>query len=119
MSINHASCLKQVSRNACEAPQLLITQQSVQINSSGGVHMPNPTRNTYRRLAKAMQHAMQIPEGDALVFLIGKGNEHSNLEALETWVKETLCTLEDEFGVAMLPFLLDRLELTMNQWSAA
>ena len=40
--------------------------------------MLNPTVSTYRRLAKAMQHAMQIPEGDALVFLIGKGNEHSN-----------------------------------------
>ena len=81
--------------------------------------MLSPTASTYRRLAKAMQHAMQIPEGDALVFLIGKGNEHSNLEALETWVRETLCTLEDECGVAMLPFLLDRLEQTMNQWSAA
>lgn len=81
--------------------------------------MPNPARNTYRRLAKAMQHAMQIPEGDALVFLIGKGDERSNLEALETWVRETLCTLEDDCGLAMLPFLLDRLELTMNQWSAA
>ena len=38
---------------------------------------------TSRRLAKAMQHAMQIPDGDGLVFLIGKGNELSNLEALE------------------------------------
>jgi hypothetical protein len=81
--------------------------------------MLNPTISTYRRLAKAMQYAMQIPEGDALVFLIGKGNEHSNLEALETWVRETLCTLEDECGVAMLPFLLDRLEQIMSQWSAA
>ena len=81
--------------------------------------MLNPTGSTYRRLAQAIQHAMQIPHGDGLVFLIGKGNEHSNLEALETWVKETLCTLDEEYGVAMLPFLLDRLEQTMNQWSAA
>lgn len=66
-----------------------------------------------------MQHAMQIPEGDALVFLIGNGNEHSNLEAIETFVKETVLTLEDEYGVIMLPLLLDRLEQTLNHWSAA
>ncbi len=81
--------------------------------------MLNPTGSTYRRLAKAMQHAMQIPEGDALVFLIGKGSEHNNLEALETFVKETFSTLEDECGVLMLPLLMDRLEQTLNHWSAA
>lgn len=81
--------------------------------------MLNPTISTYRRLAKAMQYAMQIPEGDALVFLIGNGNEHSNLEAIETFVKETVLTLEDEYGVIMLPLLLDRLEQTLNHWSAA
>ena len=81
--------------------------------------MFNPTASPYRRLANAMQFALQIPEGDDLVFLIGKGNECSNLAALETWVEETLFTLEDECSVAMLPFLLDRLEQTMNQWSAA
>lgn len=52
--------------------------------------MLNPTENTYRRLANAMQQALLIPEGDALVFIIGKGTEDSNLEALETWVKEAL-----------------------------
>ncbi len=81
--------------------------------------MLNLNNQIYRRLAKAMQHAMQIPEGDALVFLIGNGNEHSNLEAIETFVKETVLTLEDEYGVIMLPLLLDRLEQTLNHWSAA
>ena len=119
MSINHASHRPQDSKNACEVSELFITQQQVQIKNKKRMQMLNPTASTYRRLAKSMQYAMQIPEGDALVFLIGKGNEHSNLEALETWVRETLCTLEDECGVAMLPFLLDRLEQTMNQWSAA
>ncbi len=81
--------------------------------------MFNPTGSTYRRLAQAIQHAMQISDGDALVFLIGKGNERSNLEALETFVKETVLTLEDECGVIMLPILIDRLEQTLNHWSAA
>lgn len=74
--------------------------------------------NNYHRLAQAMQRAMQIPEGDSLVFLIGKGNEHSNLEALETWVKETVSTLDDEWGLIMLPLLLDRLEQTLSHGSA-
>lgn len=81
--------------------------------------MLNLNNQICRRLAKALQHAMQIPEGDALVFLIGNGNEHSNLEAIETFVKETVLTLEDEYGVIMLPLLLDRLEQTLNHWSAA
>ena len=81
--------------------------------------MLNLNNQICRPLAKAMQHAMQIPEGDALVFLIGNGNEHSNLEAIETFVKETVLTLEDEYGVIMLPLLLDRLEQTLNHWSAA
>ena len=81
--------------------------------------MLNPTGNTYRRLAQAIQHAMQISDGDALVFLIGNGNERSNLEALETFVKETVLTFEEEWGVIMLPLLIDRLEQTLNHWSAA
>ena len=81
--------------------------------------MLNLNNQICHRLAKEMQHAMQIPEGDALVFLIGNGNEHSNLEAIETFVKETVLTLEDEYGVIMLPLLLDRLEQTLNHWSAA
>lgn len=81
--------------------------------------MLNLNNQICHRLAKAMQHAMQIPEGDALVFLIGNGNEHSNLEAIETFVKETVLMLEDEYGVIMLPLLLDRLEQTLNHWSAA
>lgn len=81
--------------------------------------MLNLNNQICRRLAKAMQHAMQIPEGDALVFLIGNGSEHSNLEAIETFVKETFLMLEDEYGVIMLPLLLDRLEQTLNHWSAA
>ena len=80
--------------------------------------MLNLNNQICRRLAKAMQHAMQIPEGDALVFLIGNGNEHSNLEAIETFVKETVLTLEDDYGVIILPLLLDRLEQTLNHWSA-
>lgn len=81
--------------------------------------MLNLNNQICRRLAKAMQHAMQISDGDELVFLIGKGSECSNLEALETFVKETILTLEDECGVIVLPLLLDRLEQTLNHWSAA
>ncbi|MAG65297.1 MAG: hypothetical protein CMK74_05415 [Pseudomonadales bacterium] len=80
--------------------------------------MPKFSRNTYRRLASAMQAALQIPEGDALVFLIGRGTESSNLAALETWVSETLPQLEEECGLAALPHLTDRLERTLDHWRA-
>ncbi|MBP7900747.1 MAG: hypothetical protein KAZ85_02000 [Gammaproteobacteria bacterium] len=80
--------------------------------------MLNPTENTYRRLANAMQQALLIPEGDALVFIIGKGNEGNNLEALETWVKEALPTFEEDLALAVLPLLMTRLEQTMNYWGA-
>lgn len=65
-----------------------------------------------------MQVALQIPDGDALVFVIGQGTESSNLAALETWVRETLPQLEEECGRAVLPFLLERLERTLNHWGA-
>jgi hypothetical protein len=66
-----------------------------------------------------MQAALQIPEGDALVFVIGRGTELSNLSALETWVRETLPQFEEEYSQAVLPHLLERLERTLNQWGAA
>lgn len=80
--------------------------------------MLNLNGQTHRRLAKAMQQAMLIPEGDELVFIIGSGNESSNLEALETWVKESLDVLESDLALAVLPLLLNRLEQTINHWSA-
>ena len=56
--------------------------------------MLNVSHRTCRRLASAIQVALRIPDGDSLVFLIGRGHEASNLDALETWVKETLPQLE-------------------------
>lgn len=80
--------------------------------------MLNINNQTYRRLAEAMQHALLIPEGDTLVFMIGKGNEGNNLEALEAWVKEALPTFEEDLALAALPLLMTRLEQTMNHWGA-
>lgn len=81
--------------------------------------MLNVSHRTCRRLASAIQVALCIPDGDALVFLIGRGHEASNLDALETWVKETLPQLEEEGGQAVLPYLLNQLENTMERWGAA
>ncbi|WOD11546.1 hypothetical protein RPW65_01295 [Pseudomonas sp. NyZ704] len=81
--------------------------------------MINVSHRTCRRLASAIQVALRIPDGDALVFLIGRGHEASNLDALETWVKETLPQLEEECGKAVLPYLLVHLESTMERWGAA
>ncbi|MCK9247156.1 MAG: hypothetical protein M0P11_09440 [Anaerolineaceae bacterium] len=71
-------------------------------------------KNVCRRLARAIQVALRIPDGEELVFLIGHGNETTNLQALETWVSETLPQLDDEWNRAMLPALMARLEQTIN-----
>ena len=81
--------------------------------------MLNVSHRTCRRLASAIQVALRIPDGDSLVFLIGRGHEASNLDALETWVKETLPQLEEECGQAVLPYLLHQLENTMKRWGSA
>ena len=75
--------------------------------------MLNSSHRTCRRLAQAMKVALQIPDGDNLVFLIGSGSESSNLDALETWVKENSSEFEYQCGIAMLPHLLSRLEALM------
>ncbi|WP_150304335.1 hypothetical protein [Pseudomonas saliphila] len=81
--------------------------------------MLNVSHRTCRRLASAIQVALRIPDGDALVFLIGRGHETSNLDALETWVKEALPQLEEECDKAVLPYLLVHLKSTMERWGAA
>ena len=41
-----------------------------------------------RQIAESVNLLANLPKGDALVHLIGNGNEASNLEALGSWVQE-------------------------------
>lgn len=43
-------------------------------------------RRLIRNMASALNAAFQISQGQGLVFHLGLGGEHCNLDALETWV---------------------------------
>ena len=39
-----------------------------------------------RNLAESLAHIANVSEGRQLAALIGSGDEHSNIEALQTWI---------------------------------
>ncbi len=40
-----------------------------------------------QKIAGAVSLVARLPEGDCLVFILGAGNESSNLEALANWIE--------------------------------
>jgi len=65
------------------------------------------------RLASALVFTMQIPEGTSLVYLLGEGDESSNLSALTFWVEKELSDMDESHLNDPLPMLLGRLERTL------
>lgn len=78
-----------------------------------------PPRAVLSRLAGALQVSLRIPHDDSLVFFLGYGWERNNAQALETWVKNTLMTLDDEGVRLLLPWLIDRLERELLRMEAS
>lgn len=69
-----------------------------------------------QRLAKTLAYALQIQEGrDELVWLVGAGDEVTNLDAITSWVRRSLNEPDIEFATRILPLLLDRLEKELNR----
>lgn len=66
------------------------------------------------RLASALVFSMQIPEGSALVYVLGQGDESSNLSALSNWVEKELCEMDDDNLTDPLPVLIGNLERTLS-----
>ena len=66
------------------------------------------------RLASALVLSMQIPEGSALVCILGQGDESSNLSALSNWVEKELCKMDEDNLIDPLPVLIGNLERTLN-----
>ncbi|MBZ2170260.1 hypothetical protein [Marinobacter sp. F4216] len=62
------------------------------------------------RLAGALAFSLCIPEGNNLVYLLGDGDESSNLVALTHWVENELSLMHSEARQDPLPELLKRLE---------
>ena len=73
-------------------------------------------RRKVHKLAGALCVALNIPPGDQLVMLLGHGGEPSNLEAVKTWVSETLIEQNMLPTRLAIPVLLDMLEDELATW---
>mgnify|MGYP000123582547 CR=1 FL=1 len=69
-----------------------------------------------RNLAVSLAHLANVSEGRQLVALIGNGDEHSNIEALQTWVTFELkhCELSEE---NKLDYLYARLFMVLSDYT--
>lgn len=77
-----------------------------------------PPRAVLSRLARALQVSLHIPQDDSLVCFLGFGWEMSNTQALETWIRNTLMTPDEEGVRLLLPWLVDRLERELLRMEA-
>lgn len=76
---------------------------------------------TYRNLAAALMVMSFIPEGNALIAVLGRGNEYSNQRAIETWLMSQysecairkMCSPIDTLRDALIHFLNERLS---SEW---
>ncbi|SDM97470.1 hypothetical protein [Vreelandella arcis] len=73
-------------------------------------------RRVERRLAESLAAATNLAKGDALVMWLGTGHEATNLEALATWVSNTLKQLNLDANRQAIPHLLAELERTLWAW---
>lgn len=76
------------------------------------------TRRKIHKLAGALCAALNIQPGDQLVMLLGYGGERTNLEAVQTWVTETLVELEMLPTRQAIPALLEKLENELIAWQS-
>ncbi|XGA79860.1 hypothetical protein OR573_15495 [Halomonas sp. CH40] len=73
-------------------------------------------RRLERKLAESLALAMNLSKGTGLVMCLGDGRETSNVEALTTWVGETLKLMGLEPNRSAIPPLLVELERTLMAW---
>lgn len=78
-----------------------VTEMTVNRNATATQRFPSEVapEDRNRQLAKAVALLIHLPEGDALVPLLGNGGERSNLEALDAWIKRRYAEVaERSFG---------------------
>ena len=76
---------------------------------------------TYRNLAAALMARNFIPEGKALIAVLGSGNEYSNQRAVESWLMSQysecairrMCSPLDTLDDELIHFLNERLS---SEW---
>lgn len=75
-----------------------------------------PVRQNVRKLAESLGLALNIPAGSQLVMVLGTGNERTNLEALETWVRQSLIERDQLPTREAIPALIQSLEDCLLRW---
>ena len=67
------------------------------------------TNRNAKRIASSINLMAQLPDGDSLVYVLGTGNETSNIEALANWVEGQSDLLSLEQADYMVEQLIHRL----------
>lgn len=67
------------------------------------------TNRKAQQIANSINMVAQLPDGDALVHILGDGDENSNIEALSHWVQMQIDLLSIEKADYMLEKLVHRL----------
>ena len=63
------------------------------------------TNRKAQQIANSINMVAQLPDGDALVHILGDGNENSNIEALSHWVQMQV----DLFSISQADYMLEQL----------
>ena len=69
----------------------------------------NINNNFVERLVESLIFSMNIPDGFALVAIVGTGHEQNNREAMTFWVKQQLLSRDDEHDSQLLITLQQQL----------
>jgi len=79
--------------------------------------MNMPNRKT-QQIANSINLLAQLPQGDALVHVLGDGSESSNIEALGHWVEDQDDLLEVEKPDHMIEQLIHRLHNKLDTFNS-
>jgi hypothetical protein len=69
------------------------------------------------KLVSALEAAFGIARDDSLVLVLGDGHEGDNRQALFTWVRRELATLQVDTAASYLSALSDRLGRQLRNWT--
>lgn len=71
-----------------------------------------------QQIANSITLMAQLPEGDALVHLLGDGTESSNLEALGHWIEGQEDLLDIEIPSHMVEQMIHRLHNQLDAFNS-
>ena len=84
----------------------------------GRTGYPVPDQQSIEKLAKALNRALRIQTGREFIYWLGTGEEETNQQAIQTWVRAQLL----DHGLLptrqTLAFLMVELEKSLNRWEA-